>query len=146
MHEPKKFQDSSLQGWFEVPDSFQMSSWENINRVSIRSHAWRPPTDVYELNDVIIVRVEIAGMRENDFSISIQNRKLSIRGVRLDTPERRAYYQMEIRYGEFSSEVELPAAVVEEAIQAEYRSGFLTLTLPKQKPKQVQINSIKAND
>lgn len=146
MHEQKNFQDNSLLGWFEIPDSFQMNPQGNLNRVAIRSRAWRPPTDVYELNDVIVVRVEIAGMRENDFSITIQNRILSVRGIRLDTPERRAYYQMEIRYGEFSSDIELPASVVAEEIKAEYRSGFLTLILPKQKPTNVEINRITAND
>lgn len=146
MHEQKKFQDNSLLGWFEIPGSFQMSPQVNLNRVTIRSRAWRPPTDVFELNDVIVVRVEIAGMRENDFSITIQNRILSVRGIRLDTPERRAYYQMEIRYGEFGSDIELPVSVVAEEIKAEYRSGFLTLILPKQKPTNVEINRITAND
>ena len=51
-------------------------------RLSLRSTSWRPPTDVYEVDDDLIVRVEIAGMREEDFSIELNGRILSIRGMR----------------------------------------------------------------
>ena len=74
----------------------------------MRPHVWRPPTDVYETEDAIVVRVEIAGMREADFTVALVERSLLIRGVRQDLTERRAYYQMEIPFGEFSTEVELP--------------------------------------
>jgi HSP20 family protein len=101
-------------------------------RISMRAHVWRPPTDVFETDDAIVVRVEIAGMRSGSFSISLEERYLHIRGIRPDTPERRAYHQMEIAYGEFSTDVDLPAAVIEEQIDASYNDGFLKIVLPKQ--------------
>jgi HSP20 family protein len=106
----------------------------------VRPHVWRPPTDVYETEDIIVVRVEIAGMREEDFSISLSNRLLTIRGTRQEAPERRAYHQMEIFFGEFSTEVELPGPVVVEAVIAEYQSGLLRLVFPKEQPKKIQVN------
>jgi HSP20 family protein len=108
-------------------------------RVNARAHIWRPPTDVYEIEEAVIVRVEIAGMQEEDFSISLAGRLLSIRGIRQDLPERRAYHQMEIFFGEFLSEVELPCAVLTEGISAEYRAGFLRLVLQKDRPKKIQV-------
>jgi len=111
------------------------SSW----RVTLRSHVWRPPTDVYETKDVVVVRVEVAGMREEDFSISLSGKNLVIRGVRTDIPERRAYHQMEIVFGEFMSEVELPCNVYAEQAKAEYKMGFLRLELPKTYPQKIQI-------
>ena len=51
-------------------------------RISSNPHTWRPPTDVYEREDSIIVRVEIAGMNEKDFAISLDQNTLVIRGVR----------------------------------------------------------------
>ena len=78
-----------------------------IWRVGTRSLDWRPPTDVFETEAAFVVRVEVAGMREDDFAIELDERYLYIRGTRLDTPERRAYQQMEIRFGEFSVAVEL---------------------------------------
>jgi HSP20 family protein len=103
-------------------------------RLANRPHIWRPPTDVYETDDHFVVRVEIAGMRESDFSISLEERHLLITGLRADPPERRAYYQMEIPFGEFSTEIELPGAVVPERVEAFYREGFLKVVLPKARP------------
>jgi len=105
----------------------------------VKSQIWRPATDVYELDDAVIIRMEIAGMRETDFSIVLNDRSLMVRGVRPDIPERRAYHQMEIRFGEFISEVELPYLVDAEKIEAIYQAGFLRIVLPQAKPHQIQV-------
>jgi HSP20 family molecular chaperone IbpA len=110
-------------------------------RVKLRSHTWRPPTDMLETEDSIIVRVEIAGMKNADFSVILDEPKLIIRGERPDHSERRAFHQMEIRFGEFSTEVELHWTVETKAIEAEYKDGFLWVTLPKTKPYSVEIES-----
>ncbi len=112
-------------------------------RIASRSPVWRPPTDVYELEDALVVRVEIAGMREEDFSISLEDRTLSVRGLRSDLPERRAYHQMEIPFGEFISEVELPVPVKADGIEAVYRDGFLRILLPKVRPHSVKVEEEK---
>lgn len=116
---------------------------EQINhfhfRVSSRSGNWRPPTDVYETESNVIIRVEVAGMREAEFSVSLDEKILSIKGVRSDENERRAYHQMEIRFGEFSTNVELHWAIDHEEIEAEYDDGFLKIMLPKSEPRQIEI-------
>jgi len=114
------------------PDSTQ---W----RLTIRTPLWRPPTDVFETDDEIIVRVEIAGMREESFSIELDGRILSIHGTRPDSPAGRAYHQMEIRFGEFSIDLELPLVVVAQNVQAVYQNGFLVVSLPKSRPQQISI-------
>lgn len=101
----------------------------------LRPHIWRPLTDVYETEEAVVVRVEIAGMRQNDFSISLDGQTLVIRGTRSDVFERRAYHQMEIRFGEFNSEVELTTRVAIDRAQAEYKDGFLYVILPKTQPE-----------
>ena len=117
---------------FYVVDDIQRMSPDSVHlHLSMRSPAWRPPTDVYEIDDAVIVRVEIAGMHETDFSIILDGRYLSIRGVRQDVTERRAYHQMEIRFGEFNVDVEMPAAIDVENVQATYQNGFLKIILPK---------------
>jgi HSP20 family protein len=102
-------------------------------------HLWRPPTDYFEVEDRFVVRVEIPGMKDGEFSVSVENNLLTIRGDRQDTGERRAFHQMEIHFGEFSSEVELPANVDANQIQAEYEDGFLWVFLPKAQPKQILV-------
>ncbi len=106
---------------------FHAVGWQ----VQVRTGLWSPPTDVYETESHYVVRVEIAGMREEDFEITVEHRFLSITGSRSDLPERRAYHQMEIRFGKFESIVGLPGAVDLDAARAEYKDGFLTVILPK---------------
>jgi len=108
-------------------------------RIAMRPHVWRPPTDVYETEETIVVRVEIAGMREQDFSVALEDRILTIRGIRSDPSDKRAFYQMEIPFGEFSTGVELPAQIVPEGVEAVYRDGFLQITLPKARPQHIQV-------
>ncbi len=131
--------DSSRRVW-HITDDFQNpitepSRWRTLSRL----HAWRPPTDVYEVEDAIIIRVEIAGMHETDFTISLVDRILTIRGVRQDTSERRAYHQMEIAFGEFNTEVELPYTILNEKVEATYRDGFLRIRLPIEQPKHIKV-------
>lgn len=103
-------------------------------------HLWRPPTDVYECEKSFVVRVEIAGMNEADFSITIYQNLLTIHGSREETAERIAYHQMEVRFGEFLTAVELPGAVDVEAAHAEYKNGFLQVVLPKIIPSKLKIS------
>ena len=105
----------------------------------VRSSVWSPPTDVYETEKAYVARVEIAGMREDDFEVLVENDTLLISGSRPDYTERRAYQQMEIRFGKFSTAVSLPGPVNVEQAHAEYKDGFLTIIIPKSTPKQVKV-------
>jgi len=105
---------------------------------------WRPPTDVYETDNCVVVKVEIAGMKEGDFTISLSNRNLVITGARHDPVAEvqvssLSYQQMEIRYGEFQTEVYLPWAIVEDKIEATYENGFLKVVLPKARAQKVPV-------
>jgi HSP20 family protein len=106
---------------------------------TVRSSTWSPPTDVYETEDAYIIRVEVGGMRESDFEITLEDGYLQISGTRPDVPERRAYQQMEIRFGRFSTLVGLPGPVNLDASRADYEDGFLTVTMPKAKPTFIEI-------
>jgi HSP20 family protein len=108
-------------------------------QVTAHSYAWSPPTDVYETEASYVVRVEVAGMRESDFTINAEDNFLIISGVRSESPEWRAYRQMEIRFGEFSTAVELPLGVDVTKADAYYKDGFLKVILPKIKPTVVSI-------
>ena len=108
-------------------------------QVGIHSYEWSPPTDVYETDVSFVVRVEAAGMRQSDFTIDAEDNFLVISGVRSENPERRVYRQMEIRFGEFSTAVELPIGVDVSKAEADYEDGFLNVILPKLKPTNINI-------
>lgn len=100
---------------------------------------WHPPTDVYETDAHYVVRVEVAGMSEGDFTISIADWTLVITGVRQDPSDKLAFHQMEIGCGEFRSEVVLPGPVDEGGVEATYADGFLRIMLPKRSARKVPV-------
>jgi HSP20 family protein len=101
--------------------------------------SWRPPTDIYEIEKSIIIIMEIAGMHVDDFSIEVTGRILSINGIRPHVVNKRAYHQVEIPYGEFSTEFEIPIEFNLDTIDAVYNNGFLEVTIEKSHPKQVKV-------
>jgi HSP20 family protein len=100
---------------------------------------WRPPTDVYETDDCLVVKVEVAGMEKEDFSIVLDVKRLIISGIRHDPAAKLGYQQMEIFYGQFETDVHLPRAVDEERIEATYQDGFLLVRLPKAQSRRVPV-------
>jgi HSP20 family protein len=95
---------------------------------------WRPPTDVYETLEAVVIKVEVAGMAPDDFELSFANRILQIHGFRSDKERKLSYHCLEIPYGEFLSEVYLPGNYAQDQITAHYENGFLRITLPKVTP------------
>ncbi|CAM2065159.1 Hsp20/alpha crystallin family protein [Sulfidibacter corallicola] len=109
-------------------------------RFSNRKTAWRPPTDVYETGSQVVVCVEAAGMLEEDFSVTFKQDCLQIQGVRREPRDVRGYQQMEILYGEFITEVRLTSPIDTDSIVAQYRDGFLKVTLEVRKPHEVAVH------
>jgi len=100
---------------------------------SYAHETWRPPTDVYETPEGLVVKMELAGMREQDIEISLDEKTLLISGFRPDDrpSERISYYQMGVNYGPFAVQIFLPWPVQEDAVSATYDDGFLLIRLPR---------------
>ena len=114
-------------------DIFVTTTWH------VHSNVWTPPTDVYETEENFIAKVEIAGMREDDFEVSVEDQILMIRGQRPDLNERRAYHQMEIRFGKFEIAIDLPSGLDMDKAVAEYKDGFLTVIFPRKRATQIEV-------
>lgn len=118
------------------PDTALQSIWESFGAWSVPMTAlWRPPTDVYETADEIIVLVEIAGVSETDMSVTLFSDLLVVEGTR-NHPEfpgaaMSACHRLGIKYGDFRSEVEIPAPVDHDAVSAEYQNGILRIVFRK---------------
>lgn len=101
---------------------------------------WHPPTDVYEQGENLIVMVEIAGMQDSDFNVVLQGQRLVISGLRRRVGATDcAYHQLEIPFGEFHTEVNLPWPVSRDDVSATYRDGFLRIELPHVPVQKIQI-------
>ena len=107
--------------------------------------AWAPAVDVYETENELVIKADLPQMPEKDLDVRVENNMLTIRGERKfeQKVKEENYLRMERAYGSFSRGFSLPNTVNTEAIQAEYKEGVLTVTLPKRaesKPKQVKVN------
>jgi HSP20 family protein len=106
---------------------------------------WTPALDLYQNNDNIVAVVELPGMRKEDIEISLHDGTLTIGGER--KPETSATGENATRTerftGKFRRSVTLPTRVDSNKVNATYKDGILTVTLPKAeeaKPKQIQVN------
>lgn len=104
-----------------------------------RAQIWEPPTDVYENEEGLVIQLEIAGVSEQDLQITLSERTLIVCGVRRDPESKQVYHQMEIRYGEFRTEIHLPWIVDSERVDAVYEDGFLRIFLPRPPRHQVTV-------
>ncbi|NDJ74823.1 MAG: Hsp20/alpha crystallin family protein [Chloroflexi bacterium] len=123
------------------PDAAESENQATGRWVTIRhTAAWRPPTDIYEVDDHLIVVVEIGGMRDGDFTVTLHGKQLLISGIRRrETKPNCAYHQLEIPYGEFRTEVRLPWPVARDDVSASYHDGFLRIELPHAPTQKVAI-------
>jgi HSP20 family protein len=108
---------------------------------------WRPPTDVYETQAGLVVKMELAGMREKEIDVILDERTLTVSGFRPDDrpAEQLSYHQMGVNYGPFCVQIFLPWPVQEDAVEATYEDGFLRIHLPRrvspgQEARRVEIN------
>lgn len=95
--------------------------------------AWNPPTDIFETDDALHVKIEVAGLRERDIEVKINREYLVIRGRRADSDRMNnaRFHLMEIHYGSFERVVRLPHPVELKRITATLENGFLKVHVPK---------------
>lgn len=91
--------------------------------------AWSPPTDILARGNDLIIRCEIAGVREQDVAVLLNQGTLTISGERHRDEEDVVYYSSERFMGRFRREISLPEGVDEEDIEADYDEGLLTVVV-----------------
>jgi HSP20 family protein len=101
-----------------------------------------PALDIAENEDTFVVKAEIPGCKPSDIDISVHGNTLIISGEKKHEEEKetKSYYHVERSYGEFRRLLNLTSEVNYEKIEASYKNGVLTLTLPKsEKAKAVKV-------
>jgi HSP20 family protein len=105
-----------------------------------------PPLNVTQDSDHYYVRAEVPGINAKELEISALGRRLSISGKREIPKESSAasYHRKERAEGEFSRVLTLPAEVDAGSVDARYKAGILTVTLPKAEtatPRQIVVQA-----
>jgi HSP20 family protein len=95
------------------------------------SPKFHPPADIYETPKALIIRMELAGLTKDDISLTIHRLELVVSGRRrfpqADPVQR--FHRLEIEYGSFERRFQLPRAVDETRVEAEYTNGILIIKL-----------------
>lgn len=112
-----------------------------------RGDVWHPPTDVYETDEDIVIKVSLPGVQLSHIKVSCNGEVITISGVRHGPDRRtvRTYHQMEIRNGYFERRVAIHRAFDPRNARAEYRDGFLYVMVPKAPEFVRHVISIKLN-
>jgi len=94
-----------------------------------------PAVDLEETKDAYIVHSDLPGLDKDKIGVTVKNNILTLEGLRQTSSEtqdqKKGYYSQERSYGSFSRSLNLPGAVDETKVNATYKNGVLTITLPK---------------
>jgi HSP20 family protein len=112
-------------------------------------HAWAPPVDIYETAENLVLKAELPGINPDDVEIRVEDDTLYLKGERKFEKEVKEenLHRVERSYGTFTRSFALPSSIDSNKVNAEYRDGVLTLTMPKReeaKPRTIKINVSKA--
>ena len=105
---------------------------------------WAPAVDIFETEHELVVKADLPDIKPEELDVRVENNVLTIRGERKFEKQvnENNYLRVERTYGAFSRSFSLASTVNAEAIQADYKNGVLTLSIPKReeaKPKQIKV-------
>ena len=107
-----------------------------------------PDMDVRQTDDTFQVSVELPGMDDDDFEITIENGSLIIKGEKEEKKEEKTgdRFVSERRYGSVYRSVPLPRNINEEDVQATFKKGLLEIAIPmmaepENKAKKIEVKT-----
>lgn len=109
--------------------------------------AWMPAMDVFETEDTIVAKLELAGIEPGDVEVAVEDSTLTVSGRRefeSETNEEN-YHRVERRYGSFARSIALPQTADVEKVSARFDNGVLEIQVPKAeraRPKKIEIEAV----
>lgn len=128
----------------EIERFFREGFGPAARELATTAGGWAPEVDVEETEDSYRFHVELAGMKPEDISVSVDDGVLTLAGERkfYDEKEAEGFRRVERRFGSFHRSMRLPVKVAPDAIEARYRDGVLDVTVPKAeetKPHRIEV-------
>lgn len=102
-----------------------------------------PEIEVAENAEGITLTAELPGMQQEDIDITLVEDLLTLKGEKKSESEKegQTYHISERKYGSFSRSLKLPYAPEQNAVNASFKNGVLTLKIPR--PSHAQPNTHK---
>src|SRR5215472_15104368 len=107
-----------------------------------------PMVDVSEDDKAFHITADLPGITEKDINVTLSGDTLTIGGERREEREEkdRNYHFSERRFGSFRRAFSLPAGVDRDKIEANFKNGVLSVTLPKtpeamQQQKRIEVKT-----
>lgn len=106
-----------------------------------------PPANVWTSDNAITFTFAMPGLKADDIEVAAKADTLTIKGTRVpeNLPEGAQVLRQERTAGTFARSFALPFKIEQEAVEASYINGILTVTLPKAKEVQPRKITIAAN-
>ena len=124
--------DQMNQMFDEFFENNWMTPWDSD--FGERFNGFSPRVNLTERENELEVTAELPGLTEDDIDITLNRDALILKGEKRQETEDKGdnHYRMERSYGRFSRTIPLPADVVDkDNVEAEFKNGVLTITLPK---------------
>ena len=108
--------------------------------------AWRPPVDIVDTTEAILIYAEIPGVDKDEVDIEVKDNVLTIKGERESEKkeEKEGFKRVEREWGSFYRRFSLPDTADAEKISAKSKHGVLEITIPKQEkvqPRKISVDS-----
>ncbi|MHB1685917.1 MAG: Hsp20/alpha crystallin family protein [Ignavibacteriaceae bacterium] len=105
---------------------------------------WMPLTDISEDKDNFVIKLDLPGINKSDVKISFTGGQINISGERKQEKETKdsKFHRVERTFGKYYRSFTLPQQIQEDKIEAEFKDGQLTITIPKAeeaKPKEIEV-------
>ena len=103
--------------------------------------AFIPPAELHETPEAFHLKLEIPGMEAKDLDVQVTAEAVSISGERKEETktEEKGMTRSEFRYGQFRRVIPLSTRIQNDQVQAEYKDGVLSLTLPKAEEEKTKV-------
>lgn len=95
------------------------------------STAWRPSADIFNAGEEWLIKVELAGVKQEDIHLNVHHRRLNLAGRRRDLVvlQNHSPYSLEIAYNRFERVFSFATAIDSTTVRSEYRDGMLYIYL-----------------
>jgi len=107
--------------------------------------AWLLPMDAYITDEAIVIRADVPGLKPDEIDVVLEGDTLTIRGeIKREDTDKRKYVLLERPTGRFERTLNINTPIDHDKVEASFKDGVLTLTLPKAeavKPRQITVKS-----